>query len=317
MCQVSVIVPNYNHGKYLSERIESILNQTFEDFEVIILDDCSTDYSREVIEKYRQHPKVSQIVFNVENSGNTFKQWNKGFELARGQYIWIAESDDYCEPSFLANLVPCFSEDENVVLSYCQSVFVTDTGKVLSFTKASEMEQILDGKAFVTEKMMAGNYIPNASMVVFKKSAIEKIPTDYTKMRYCGDWLFWTHLCVTGKVYISGKFLNYYRRHDNNVATKAVTEGLDFIEGNEVFEVIRNFSPSAEQIENATRKRIELYLRKKRMFIHSVDALVVKSLIKIIPDFRKQLFVSQLKRPVRKLNRLVRFKIKIYFGQQT
>lgn len=91
---VSVIIPNYCHARFLNQRIDSVLNQTYSDYEVIILDDCSTDNSREIIESYRNHPKISHIVYNEKNSGSTFIQWEKGFELARGEYIWIAESDD-------------------------------------------------------------------------------------------------------------------------------------------------------------------------------------------------------------------------------
>jgi glycosyltransferase involved in cell wall biosynthesis len=69
---VSVIIPNYNHAPFLKERIESVLNQSFQDFEVILLDDCSTDNSRDIIEQYRHHPRVSNIIFNEQNTGNTF-----------------------------------------------------------------------------------------------------------------------------------------------------------------------------------------------------------------------------------------------------
>lgn len=70
---VSIIIPNYNHAPFLKERIDSVLNQTYDNFEVIILDDKSTDNSKEVIEVYRSHPRISQIVYNEENSGSTFK----------------------------------------------------------------------------------------------------------------------------------------------------------------------------------------------------------------------------------------------------
>ena len=105
MPTVSVIVPNYNHAPYLQERFDSIFNQTFQDFEVIILDDCSSDNSKEIIEEYRNRPQVSHIVHNEKNSGYPFKQWAKGFGLAKGEYIWIAESDDWAELNFLENLV--------------------------------------------------------------------------------------------------------------------------------------------------------------------------------------------------------------------
>jgi glycosyltransferase involved in cell wall biosynthesis len=102
---VSVIIPNYNHAAYLNERIDSVLNQTFRDFEVILLDDCSTDNSREIIESYRGHEKISQIEYNEVNSGSTFIQWKKGLDLAQGDWIWIAESDDVASNEFLSNAI--------------------------------------------------------------------------------------------------------------------------------------------------------------------------------------------------------------------
>ena len=75
---VSIIVPNYNYARFLDIRMESILNQTFQDFEIILLDDHSTDNSVEIIEKYRNNPKVSYIDINKENSGSPFRQWKKG-----------------------------------------------------------------------------------------------------------------------------------------------------------------------------------------------------------------------------------------------
>ena len=119
--QVSVIVPNYNHAQYLVQRIDSVLAQTCQDFELILLDDCSPDHSREVLERYREHPKVAHIVYNEANSGSTFKQWDKGIALARGEYIWIAESDDWCEPTLLETLLDGIHRDKDCVLSYCQT----------------------------------------------------------------------------------------------------------------------------------------------------------------------------------------------------
>src|ERR1700709_2423208 len=105
MPKVSIIIPNYNHEKFLDLRITSVLNQTYQDFEVIILDDASTDNSRAVIERYRQHPKVSRIVYNTNNSGSPFSQWEQGMHLAAAEWLWIAESDDYASPGFLSSLV--------------------------------------------------------------------------------------------------------------------------------------------------------------------------------------------------------------------
>ena len=74
---VSVIVPCYNHAPYLKQRIESILNQTYQNFELILLDDVSPDESAEILLSYKDHPKVSHCIINEKNSGSTFHQWNK------------------------------------------------------------------------------------------------------------------------------------------------------------------------------------------------------------------------------------------------
>ena len=110
---VSVIVPNYNHAPFLRLRLDSIFNQTFQDFEVIILDDCSTDNSKEIIEEYRNRPQVSHVVYNETNSGSPFKQWAKGFDLAQGEYIWIAESDDWAELAFLEVFISVLTKNES------------------------------------------------------------------------------------------------------------------------------------------------------------------------------------------------------------
>src|SRR4029077_11316800 len=104
MPKVSVVVPTYNHSRFLRKRINSVLQQTFQDFEVILLDDCSTDDSRSILSSYTGDPRVRNE-FNDVNSGSTFKQWNKGVRLARGEYVWISESDDYAAPRFLERLV--------------------------------------------------------------------------------------------------------------------------------------------------------------------------------------------------------------------
>ena len=102
---ISVVIPAYNSAKTLPKCIASVLGQTYTNFEVIILDDKSTDNSLEVIAKYQDNPHVSQVVVNEVNSGSTFKQWDKGISLAKGEIIWIAESDDWCELNLLYELV--------------------------------------------------------------------------------------------------------------------------------------------------------------------------------------------------------------------
>ncbi len=226
---VSVIIPNYNHADYLRERIDSVLSQDFQDFEVIILDDKSKDNSMSVINEYKNHPKISYIIANEENTGNTFIQWERGIKLAQGEFIWVAESDDVAKPQLLSTLTEALRANPNAVVAYCHSQMIDSKGQPMDFTwhpkGSSGKTEIYDGMTFNKQKMLVQNHIYNASMVVFKKSVFPQIPTDYQKYRYCGDWLFWTYVCTHGQVIEVCKQLNLYRQHNNKVTNQSFVNG--------------------------------------------------------------------------------------------
>ncbi|WP_222537220.1 glycosyltransferase family 2 protein [Pedobacter polysacchareus] len=230
MPRVSVIVPNFNHAKYLEQRIESILSQTFQDFELILMDDCSTDDSRKVLARYRGHPKVTQVIFNEQNSGSTFKQWKKGVNVAQGTYIWIAESDDWCDPTLLETLIAGIEKDKNTVISYCQSYCVNDQHDIIFQSNHRVLSETVDGNQFIQNYLSVPVAIFNASMAIWRKDKFDQIPEQLTTFRFCGDWFFWIQLSRSGKVHISGKILNYFRKHGNDVSGKAYQSGLNFVE---------------------------------------------------------------------------------------
>ncbi len=226
---VTVIIPNYNHGKYLRQRIDSVLRQDFQDFELIILDDKSTDDSLAVIREYEGQPHVAHIIANEKNTGNTFIQWERGINLAQGEYIWIAESDDVAKPQLLSTLIEALQAHQEAVVAFCHSTMIDSNGEPMEMSwhpHGSSGETIIyDGIQFNRRKMLVKNHIYNASMVVFKKSVFNKVPNDYQKYRYCGDWLFWVHVCTQGKVIEVCKQLNLYRQHNNKVTNHSLVNG--------------------------------------------------------------------------------------------
>src|ERR1700722_10725104 len=113
---VTVVVPNYNHGRFLRERLDSIVGQKFQDFELILLDDCSNDDSCTILREYAAKRAGTKTSFNSVNSGSTFKQWNKGVLMATGKYVWIAESDDYADERLLGSLVGCLESEPQAAL---------------------------------------------------------------------------------------------------------------------------------------------------------------------------------------------------------
>ena len=228
-CVVSVIVPNYCHSQYLDERILSILNQTYQDFELIILDDCSPDNgaSKEVIERYRNNPHVSHIVYNKVNSGSPFKQWRRGLELAKGEYVWIAESDDSCKPTMLITLLRACVETK-AVLTFCKSICFKETDKIQyinSLQKSLNNDFTLSGFDFIRLHLSEGCRIMNASSVIFRREIAMGINRQYEEMKASGDWLFWIEMAERGNVSYVNNELNYFRRLDSCVTWKNSRNG--------------------------------------------------------------------------------------------
>lgn len=256
MCRVSVIIPNYCHAAYLDQRIQSVLNQTYQDFEIIILDDNSpdNDASKNVIEKYRGNSHVSNIIYNESNSGSTFKQWAKGIELSKGDLIWIAESDDYCSPTFLEVLVKAIDGKENVVLAFCQSVWVNQYGHKIKKCDCNDSIQYFDTKCFVEWFMLLGNGVTNASSAIFRKKISLKIDNDYALYKGAGDRLFWIKIAEEGNTAFVNSGLNFFRQHGDNTTARCYVDGTNFIEDKRIFDYI------CRRYKVSMRNRLFVYL---------------------------------------------------------
>ncbi len=224
--KVSVVVPNYNYARFLRQRMESVLNQTFQDFELIILDDNSTDNSREIIEEYRSHPKVGAIIFNEHNSGSPCRQWKKGCDMAKGDFIWIAEADDFCEPAFLEKAVEALEENKDAGLFFSGSYQNTDgDGAFVSrwldrrslpkFKPEKNRDSyVFDGLFYLHNYMSFVNSIYNASGVVFRRTAADGKAWDYVSgFDSLGDWALWSYIIGRSKVVICPEPLNRFRMH--------------------------------------------------------------------------------------------------------
>lgn len=234
MPAVSVIVPNYNHARFLRQRIDSILEQTYQDFELILLDDASTDDSRTILQEYASDSRV-RVNFNERNSGRTFKQWNKGVRLARGEYVWIAESDDYASASFLGSMIALLESDATIGLAFCRSWRASEDGTLDGFADCNLAETnsrwtsdfIISGTDMCREYFARLNPIPNASAVLFRKQVFEKIGGADETLRTCGDWKAWAGIALQGRVGYLCEPLNYFRFHAGSVRRQSVAAKFD------------------------------------------------------------------------------------------
>ncbi len=262
---VSVIIPNYNHAPFLDERIQSVLNQTYQNFELIILDDKSTDNSVEIINKYKDNQHVSHIVVNEENSGSPFKQWHKGFDLAKGEWIWIAESDDSCKAEFLKTLIEKL--DENVTYAFCKSTRIDENGMEFHECWQDNLDRSfnMSGSDFYYTYLGYRNVIWNASSVLFRKSNIYKLPDQYTKYRGAGDWMFWILLSMCGNVVYIKDILNYFRLHSENTTQKTYSTGLNQIEQCQIYDYLLEHKYITPAFYNEIRHKelVEIFLYSK------------------------------------------------------
>lgn len=252
--KISVIIPNYNHCVYLPQRIESVLSQTYQNIEVILMDDCSTDDSHTIIADYASRDSRVRVVLNQRNSGSTFKQWNKGIGLAEGKYVWIAESDDYADYNLLADLVNVMETNSAIGLAYCDSITVDENGLVLNEMKHILKENlktnkwdndfVMDGKLFIKKHMSFSNSIPNASAVLLRKGILNKVGPAGTSMKLAGDWMYWINILAVSDVAYLQRPQNYFRTHTNNVRSKTLKDGTFLEETSKVMAYIKSLIPN-------------------------------------------------------------------------
>ena len=267
---VSVIVPNYNYARYLDARIDSILRQTWTDFELILLDDASTDTSREILEKYRDHPRVSRIEFNTRNTGSPFQQWMKGILLARGKYIWIAEADDLADPDFLETTVTLCEAHERTAVCVVGSWLIDGAGRVSNKDinhwgrRKGKQPGCFDGKSYALHNLYWKNYLINASGILFRREyAVRLAHSAFLQMRYCGDWLFWFQMALQGEVIEVYRTLNYFRQHGAKVTVQSLQRGLGIAEDIQVVRYMEEHLPDLAPYKKRLRRGL-LYRKIKR-----------------------------------------------------
>ena len=211
--KVSILIPTYNYAHFIGEAIESALNQTYTDFELIIIDDQSRDNTDEVVEKYLSDTRVKYIK-NKKNLGLA-ANFNEALKYANGEYIKYLLADDVFHPALLEKMVPVMDKYPNVTL-------VTSKRDMFgSKSKSSDLPLLYlqDGKTviYASLKEKAGNWIGEPTTVMFRKSALHigNFNTSYTCLV---DWEMWLRLLTVGDCYIIPETLSYFRVHDKQAS---------------------------------------------------------------------------------------------------
>jgi glycosyltransferase involved in cell wall biosynthesis len=257
---VSVIIPFYNHEKYLKERIDSILNQQIKDIEIIALDDCSTDNSLEQVKPYLKDARIS-LYENTVNSGSPFKQWKKGVELAKSEIVWIAEGDDTCSENFLEILLPYF-QDPFVNIANAKVEMINEHSELIkdaftdyfntAFPNKFDKSYVKTGNDEVNEQLGAFSTLINASGLLIRKSSFGETLISAQTFKMCGDWLIYLECLKNGKIVYDINATNYFRRHSASQVKQIEGTETYFLERKAISEfVFENYSVSKQLMMKA------------------------------------------------------------------
>jgi glycosyltransferase involved in cell wall biosynthesis len=210
---VSIVMSSYNHEKYISEAIESVLNQTFGDFELIVVDDCSGDNSKEIIADYQAKDERILAIFHKENCGIP-KTLNEGMSRSSGRFISFINSDDAWVSSKLEKQLGVLKYNGDLIV-WCEGEIIDRKSKPtgMTFTQLNgSQERKKSGDIF--EELMYGNYV-FLSSVIFSAENVRDIKFD-EHLKYLNDYKFMVDLARKCKYYFIKEPLAKYRIHGTN-----------------------------------------------------------------------------------------------------
>ncbi len=212
---LSVTVLNYNYAKYLPACLDSILNQTMRDFEVVIINDCSTDNSLEVIQPYLADPRV-RLVNHEVNRGYVFSLL-EGSDQSRGRYINVISADDYALDSdaFLIARTTVEQEPE-ISLFYSAWHEVDNSGHVRHTRRSEDFDYVSAGVDELRRLLMASPVLHSGAII--RHDAYLEVGGYDKSCRYSVDTNMWLTLCSVGKIAYSNTPLYAYRAHDANLS---------------------------------------------------------------------------------------------------
>jgi len=215
MPKVSVLIPFYNSRDYVEETIESVLSQNFNDFELILVDNQSTDGSYELIQKYADdnRVKIFQNEVNIGMCGN----WNQSLSYAKGEYIKYLFADDLLYPNALERY--CDVLDENPNISLVTSYF--DYFGSQNYTFKQPLTGKINGRIAIKESLISHNWIGAPSNVMFRRSCV-KWEGFNVIWHWWLDFEFWHKLLLSHDLFVIPETLSKFRYHVASATTAAV-----------------------------------------------------------------------------------------------
>ncbi len=222
---VTFVVTSFNYEKFIAKTIESIKAQTYKNIEIIIVDDCSTDNSREIIEQFND----VKLVKNDKNIGQLASML-KGLKFANGQFVSFIDSDDILMPEYAQNHIRVHLQT-SVALTSCQIIEIGENNEIHTMNSISSPQELLGSEnpdfKVLKKKRFGGWYWSPNSSAMFRKASIEIIENykNTDGWRICPDKFLFNFAHLIGGSAIIYKPLIGYRRHDNNAGNCTLVTG--------------------------------------------------------------------------------------------
>ena len=300
---ISVVVPTYNCGKYICETIESILNQTYEFFEIIVVDDGSTDDTRKVLKPYIEGEKLRY--FYQENKGPSAAR-NRGILKANGEYIAFLDADDLWANNYLEQCIDCLCENsDDLVMTDNYDYVYSKDGALIDKKYSSKKKKVAnENRLYEMLFRVFQDGVSGDIRIVIKRVCFDKIGFFDENLRFLEDWDLWLRIAKNNlKIGYIQEPLSIYRRHSNSACRNSKNTRLKLVHiynafrknRKEAFDInklmIKPYSETLWMIGvESVVKRVGLFFGLKCIFesqLYDFNIIKIEKMVRIFKIFKK------------------------------
>lgn len=267
---VSIVVASYNHAEYLVERMDSLVNQTYQHIEILVIDDRSPDNSVEILNRYTTHPKVKLLV--RETNGGWVTVSNQGVETTTGEYVLFANCDDDCLPGMVEQLVLAMQANPTAGVAFCRSLMVDEKGVVTGddFAIREPAFRLRCAKDTLIEReemrrfLLHSCVIPNLSAALIRRACFDRVGLLSHDYKACSDWDIFFRIADHFDFCYVAEPLNKFRQHTTTI--RSATKGR--VTYDEFFRLLLG-QVRSKQLTAAERAKYRLHV----MYLWAIDLL--------------------------------------------
>lgn len=261
---ISIVFTSYNHIRFLKKSLESLLEQTYPNFEIILVDDCSNDGSQELLKNYSADNRIKLFLKN-ENSGSYVYSSNFGASQAKGEFLLFSQCDDYSEPILLEKLFNGLSFNKDTCVAFCCSTLIDENNRIIAtdyagrekkFKTQCGSDTLITGIQMI-RYLSKACVIPNLSAALIRKDLFWQVGGFSDKYKVVADLDFWLKTASLTNFYYVSRSLNNFRQHVGTIRSSIKIQ----IQILEIFSVMYNF------LSDYKTSAFERFVFKTRIFV--------------------------------------------------